>query len=80
MGSTSRRRRVVAKKAHKGGRPLRRHSASEEKLSVRLTTEEMTILRDYCWRFDQSASEVVRTALAITGAIPDWIIKDSSGD
>ena len=70
----------MAKKAHKGGRPLRRYSASEEKLSVRLTAEEMQILKDYCWRFDQSASEVVRTALAIYGAIPDWDYKVLSDD
>ena len=59
-------------KKKKVGRPLRRQSPAVEKLSVRLTTQEMLVLREYCWRFDMSPSDVVRNALAITGAIPDW--------
>ena len=54
------------------GRPLRRHSVATEKLSVRLTEHEMNVLRDYCWRHDACASDVVRDALAVMGVIPDW--------
>lgn len=62
----------MSDKKKKVGRPLRRGTNATEKLSVRLTPEEMSILRDYCWRFDVSPSHAVRDALAITGAIPDW--------
>ena len=59
-------------KKNKVGRPLRRHSVANEKLSVRLTEHEMKVLRDYCWRYDVSASDTVRDALAVLGVIPDW--------
>ena len=59
-------------KKNKVGRPLRRHSVATEKLSVRLTEHEMEVLRDYCWRYDTSASDAVRNALAVMGIIPDW--------
>ena len=62
----------MAKKKNKVGRPLRRHSAATDKLSVRLTEHEMEVLRNYCWRHDLSASHVVRDALAILSVIPDW--------
>lgn len=57
---------------NKVGRPLRRQAPSTEKLSVRLNENEMLVLRDYCWRYDVSASDVVRDALAVMGVIPDW--------
>ena len=59
-------------KKNKVGRPLRRQSIATEILSVRLTPEEMEVLRNYCWRHDVSASHTVRDALAILGVIPDW--------
>ena len=66
---------VMAKhsKKKKMGRRLLREQPLSEHLNVRLTPREMKVLRDYCWRFDVSASDAVRTSLACMCVIPDWI-------
>ena len=59
-------------KIKKRGRPVLRDERSDYKLSVRLTPMEERILRDYCWRYDISASNVIRSSLQILGVIPEW--------
>ena len=55
------------------GRRLLREQPLTEQLNVRLTQNDMEILRNYCWRHDVSASHVIRDSLAILGVIPDWV-------
>ena len=65
----------MAKKSKNGkklGRRLLRQQPLDEHLHVRLTADEMKVLRLYCWRYDISASHLVRDSLAILGIIPDW--------
>ena len=63
------RKRKLGKKL---GRRLLREQPLDQQLNVRLTQRDMDVLRDYCWRYDVSASNVIRDALAILGIIPDW--------
>lgn len=61
-----------SKKKKKLGRRLLREQPLSQHLNVRLTPSEMQVLRDYCWRYDCSASDIVRDSLAILGVIPDF--------
>ena len=54
------------------GRPTRASEASTAKRSFRLTERESEILSDYCWRYEQTPSQVIRDCLNILGVIPDW--------
>ena len=60
------------KTKNKVGRPLRRQSPADQILTIRLTATEKQVLRDFCWRYDTSASDAVRDAMAVMGIIPDW--------
>ena len=60
------------KKGKKLGRRLSREQPLDKHLNVRLTANDMDVLRDYCWRYDVSASHVIRDALAVLCVIPDW--------
>lgn len=63
----------MAKKSKNGkklGRKLLREVALSENLNVRLTPHEMSILRDYCWRYNVTASDVMRMCLSVMGVIP----------
>ena len=63
------------KNPKKLGRRLSREQPLSEQLNVRLTSTDMEILRDYCFRYDVTASHVIRDALAILCIVPDWQIK-----
>lgn len=62
----------LSKHGKKLGRKLLREEPLTENLNVRLTPNDMQVLRDYCWRHDVSASHVIRDALSILCVIPDW--------
>ena len=62
----------LSKAGKKLGRKLLRQEPLNQQLNVRLTPNDMEILRNYCWRHDVSASHVIRDSLAILGVIPDW--------
>ena len=61
----------MSKKKKRGRRTLR-DTAMTERLSVRLTQRAMQVLKDAGWRYDESPSNLVRFALAVTGIIPDF--------
>ena len=54
------------------GRPTRSSDVSTARRTFRLTEHENQILADYCWRYDQTPSEVIRDCLNVMGVIPDW--------
>lgn len=60
-------------KNKKLGRPaLPREYRRDDLVTFRLTSRERQILNDYCWRYGESPSVVIRDCLAILGVIPDW--------
>ena len=61
-----------SKLGKKLGRRLSREQPLDQQLNVRLTQKDMEVLRDFCFRYDLSASHVIRDSLAILGVIPDW--------
>jgi len=49
----------------KKGRPLKEEEELTEQVSFRLSKRQADCLRDWCWRFDQAPSDVIRDALAL---------------
>ena len=62
----------VAEEKKSGRPPLPKGKVRDTLTTFRLTELEKQILTDYCWRYGQSPSFVIRDALAILGVIPDW--------
>ena len=53
-------------------RPPKASTPSTAKRTFRLPERENQILSDYCWRYEQTPSQVIRDCLNVIGAIPDW--------
>ena len=53
------------------GRPCTSPLPRTEFVSLRLNTTELQSLQDYCERYDQSHSEVIRSALMLLSVIPE---------
>jgi len=49
----------------KRGRPLKNAEPLSESVTFRLTPTEAACLKDWCWRYDQAPSDVLRWALDI---------------
>jgi hypothetical protein len=54
------------------GRPLKHQEVMDESVTFRLSEREKQVLKDYCWRYDMSPSDVVRDALRVLGVVPSW--------
>ena len=57
--------------SNKKGRPLESPLPRDQIVTLRLNATELKSLQDYCERYDQSHSEVIRSALMILSVIPD---------
>ena len=55
----------------KKGRPLDSPKVRDNIVSLRLNSTELDALSRYCFRYDTSASVVIRDALMVLSVIPD---------
>ena len=57
--------RDIAEKQAKRGRPLKGAAPLNASISVRMTERERDNLLTWCWRYEESPSDVVREALRV---------------
>ena len=53
-------------------RPTRTGELSNVVRTFRMSEREDQILKDYCWRYEQKPSDVIRDCLDILGVVPQW--------